>query len=128
MYNLQSGIHRQRFPVKPTAAQAQRLKEAQSSETQLNGTPRKYSRGEGRRNQAVTGVVVDSLNKTLVSCGADGKVKFWDFSKGLLLHELDWSLTSIRAMRFHRSSDLIALSCDDGSIRVVDIETRKLVR
>jgi U3 small nucleolar RNA-associated protein 21 len=76
----------------------------------------------------VTGIIVDNLNKTVVSCGADGKVKFWDFSKGLLLHELDWSLTSLHGIRFHGASDLVAMSCDDGSIRVVDIETRKLVR
>ncbi len=37
-------------------------------------------------------------------------------------------MTKIRHLRYHRNSDLIALSCDDGSIRVVDIETKKLVR
>jgi U3 small nucleolar RNA-associated protein 21 len=37
-------------------------------------------------------------------------------------------MTSITGMRYHRASDLIALSCDDSSIRVVDIETKKLIR
>lgn len=37
-------------------------------------------------------------------------------------------MTKIVDMRYHRNSDLIALSCDDGSIRVVDIETKKLIR
>ena len=37
-------------------------------------------------------------------------------------------MTKIVNLRYHRGSDLIALSCDDGSIRVVDIETRKLIR
>jgi U3 small nucleolar RNA-associated protein 21 len=37
-------------------------------------------------------------------------------------------MTKILGLRYHRSSDLIALSCDDGSIRVVDIETKKLIR
>jgi U3 small nucleolar RNA-associated protein 21 len=94
----------------------------------ISGKPKYFARGEGKHSKPVTGIVVDSLNKTVISCGDDGKVKFWDFSKGLLLQELDWSLTSIRGMRYHRPSDLIAMSCDDGSIRVVDTETRKLVR
>jgi U3 small nucleolar RNA-associated protein 21 len=37
-------------------------------------------------------------------------------------------MTKILGMRYHRNSDLIALSCDDGSIRVVDITTKKLIR
>jgi U3 small nucleolar RNA-associated protein 21 len=37
-------------------------------------------------------------------------------------------MIKILGLRHHRNSDLIALRCDDGSIRVVDIETRKLVR
>lgn len=37
-------------------------------------------------------------------------------------------MTKILALRYHRHSDLIALSCDDGSIRVLDIVTRKLIR
>ena len=131
MFNLQSGIHRQRFPPRLTPIQAKRLKAEQaesSSHSDLFGQPKKFARGEGKHTGAVTGIVVDSLNKIVISCGEDGKVKFWDFAKGLLLQELDWSLTSIRGMRYHRASDLIAMSCDDGSIRVVDSETRKLVR
>jgi U3 small nucleolar RNA-associated protein 21 len=131
MYNLQSGIHRQRYPAKLTTAQAQRAKletAIGSLNSELPEEQRKFNRGEGKHTKAVTGIIVDNLNRTVVSCGADGKVKFWDFAKGLLLHELDWSLTSLNGIRFHRTSDLIAISCDDGSIRVVDIETRKLVR
>jgi U3 small nucleolar RNA-associated protein 21 len=37
-------------------------------------------------------------------------------------------MTKILGLRYHPNSDLIALSCDDGSIRVLDIETKKLVR
>jgi U3 small nucleolar RNA-associated protein 21 len=47
----------------------------------------------------------------------------------VLLHEIDWyPMTKILGLRYHRNSDLIALSCDDGSIRVLDIETKKLIR
>lgn len=37
-------------------------------------------------------------------------------------------MTKILSLRHHGNSDLIALSCDDGSIRVVDMETKKLIR
>lgn len=37
-------------------------------------------------------------------------------------------MTKILGLRYHNNSDLVALQCDDGSIRVVDIETKKLVR
>ncbi|KAF2501234.1 WD repeat-containing protein 36 [Lophium mytilinum] len=133
MFNLQSGIHRQRFPARLTPIQAKRLRmeqlEAEDSLFPMESGPKKFARGQGKHTKAVTGIVVDSLNRIAISCGADGKVKFWDFKSGLLLHEIDWyPMTSIISMRYHRPSDLIALSCDDGSIRVVDIETRKLVR
>ncbi|OCL13026.1 Utp21-domain-containing protein [Glonium stellatum] len=134
MFNLQSGIHRQRFPARLTPNQAKRLKIQQEEAEDMAldaalGGPKKYAKGQGRHTKAVTGIVVDSLNRTVISSGADGKVKFWEFSTGLLLHEIDWyPMTSVTGMRYHRASDLIALSCDDSSIRVVDIETKKLVR
>ncbi len=73
--------------------------------------------------------MVDSLNRILVSCGLDGKIKFWEFSTGSLQHEIDWhSFAAITGFHHYRSSDLIALSCDDLAIRVVDTETKNLVR
>lgn len=48
---------------------------------------------------------------------------------GVLQHEVDWyPMTKILGLRYYNNSDLVAMSCDDGSIRVVDIETKKLVR
>ena len=45
------------------------------------------------------------------------------------MDEIDWfSFTSITGLRCHRSSDLVALSCGDFKIRVVDIETKKVIR
>lgn len=37
-------------------------------------------------------------------------------------------MTKPLGLRYHRASDLVALNCDDGSIRVIDIETKKLIR
>lgn len=132
-FNLQSGIQRQKFPSSLTPGQARKLKMSQTagsdaSAVGLDGT-RKYALGEGRHKRAVTGLMVDGLNKTLISCGLDGMIKFWDFQIGLLQNEIDWfPMTSIIASQYHRPSDLVALSCDDLSIRVVDAETKKLVR
>ncbi len=132
-FNLQSGIQRQKFPSSLTPGQARKLRLSHAagddaSAIGLDGT-RKYALGEGRHKRAVTGLMVDGLNKTLISCGLDGKIKFWDFQSGLLENEIDWfPMTSIIASQHHRPSDLVALSCDDLSIRVVDTETRKLVR
>ncbi|KAF2424905.1 WD-repeat protein-like protein [Tothia fuscella] len=131
MFNLQSGIHRQRFPARLTKKQADRLRAQQAEATLIPAdlsTKSTFSKGLGKHTKAVTGLQVDNLNQTLISCSLDGKVKFWDFHTGLLLHELDWSLTSITGMHFHRPSDLIALSCGDAVIRLVDISTKKLVR
>ncbi|OJD39747.1 wd domain-containing protein [Diplodia corticola] len=132
MFNLQSGIHRQRFPARLTPQQAKRLKLQQLEEEEsmeVEAKPKKFARGQGKHTKAVTGIAVDSLNRTVVSCGDDGKVKFWDFSNGQLLHEIDWyPMVTINSLRYHSSSDLIAFACSDSSIRVVDIETKKLVR
>lgn len=133
MFNLQSGIHRQRFPSPLAPAQARKLKIVQAHAANDTETARKGDRefnpGEGKHTRDVTGIMVDSINQTVISCSLDGKIKFWDFQTGLLRHELDWNpMTAITACRYHSASDLLVLGCDDLSIRVVDIETRKLVR
>ena len=130
-FNLQSGIHRQKFPSSLTPAQARKLKVTQASadgNPSVNGV-RKYALGEGRHKKAVTGLMVDGMNRTLISCGMDGKIKFWDFLTGCLQDEIDWfPMTAVLSSQYYRPSDLIALSCDDLAIRVVDTETKKLVR
>lgn len=124
-YNLQSGLHRQRFPAKLTPAEARKLKIAQ-----IEGlSTRKFPAGMGRHTRAVTGIIVDSLNRNIISCSMDGRIKFWDFKTGALVDEIDWYPSSgIIAMKHHASTDLIALACDDLSIRVVDIVTKKTIR
>ncbi|KAF2133259.1 Utp21-domain-containing protein [Dothidotthia symphoricarpi CBS 119687] len=133
MYNLQSGQHRRRFPARLTPAEAKKYKllqlQAEEDFGGDTGASKKFGRGEGKHKGAVTGLTVDGLNRTVISCSDDGKVKFWDFTTGSLLHEIDWyPMTKILSLRYHRNSDLIALSCDDGSVRVLDIETKKLIR
>ena len=131
MYNMQSGIHRQRYPARLTPMQAKqlRLDVVKHGLIEDDSGSKRFYRGQGKHASAVVGLAIDNLNKTVVSAGADGKVKFWDFSTGLLAHEINWSTaTGVAAMRFHRGSDLAAFSCTDGCIRVADISTHKLIR
>ncbi|KAI4132120.1 MAG: hypothetical protein LQ338_000874 [Usnochroma carphineum] len=128
MFNLQSGILRQRFPAPLNPSQAKKLK-VQPHTEQPSATTSRFGPGEGKHKKAVRGLMVDPLNRTIISCGLDGKIKFWDFHTGMLKDEIDWSsITTITAARYYKASDLVALSCDDLAIRIIDIETKKLVR
>ncbi|PHH54131.1 U3 small nucleolar RNA-associated protein 21 -like protein [Ceratocystis fimbriata CBS 114723] len=135
MYNLQSGQYRQRFPSKLTPAQARQLKMQQLRQadsvvqfsTKLASTA--FPPGTGKHTKAVTGIVVDSLNKHIISCSLDGTVKFWDFLTGNLLYQIDWTKSvEVTACRYHAANDLLAVSCSDNSIRVIDLETRRTIR
>jgi len=132
MYNLQSGLHRQRYPAKLSPAQARKIKmQALQTTGSASDPPRAtpFPPGLGKHKKAVTGMVVDSLNRNVISCSLDGRIKFWDFNTGALVDELDWHpLASITGMRYHPSNDLIALSCDDLSLRIVDIATKRTIR
>ncbi|KAG0135859.1 hypothetical protein HOY82DRAFT_498741 [Tuber indicum] len=122
MYNIQSGIKRRQFPEPVSAAVAKRLKNS-------TGPAKLGMAGIGKHTKAVTGIVVDSLNRVVISTSLDGEVKFWDFNTGIIVHEIHWSNSgAITKAKLHRHSDLLAVCCDDLCIRVVDIETRKTVR
>jgi U3 small nucleolar RNA-associated protein 21 len=80
MYNLQSGQLRRRFPARLTPVEAKKYKLQQlQAEESMFGTDmdstRKFSKGEGKHKGAVTGLAVDGMNRTLISCSDDGKVK-----------------------------------------------------
>ena len=55
--------------------------------------------------------------------------QFWDSVSGLLVDELNWHpMSAITGLRYNSASGLVAFSCDDLSIRVLDLETKKVVR
>ncbi|PHH77148.1 hypothetical protein CDD82_3649 [Ophiocordyceps australis] len=135
MYNLQSGSVRHGFPSRLTPSQARQVAQLQLRQAddvsllQSKTATGKFAPGTGKHCKAVTGIVVDSMNKHLVTCGLDGKVKFWDFLTGTLLEQLDWSpMTSPILCRYQASSNLVAFACDDMSIRIVDMDTKKTIR
>jgi U3 small nucleolar RNA-associated protein 21 len=97
-YNMQSGLHR-----------------------------KTYKSAENPHTKAISGLLVDALNKTLLSVSLDGQVKTWDFHKATLLNTVNLGI-GITSLQAHHSSDLVALSCDDFCVRIFDVETQKVVR
>jgi U3 small nucleolar RNA-associated protein 21 len=80
MYNLQSGQHRQRFPSRLTPVEAKKLKLQQLQDEddpfgEAAQGPPKFFKGQGRHKGAVTGLAVDGLNRVVISCSDDGKLK-----------------------------------------------------
>ncbi|GKZ39454.1 hypothetical protein AbraIFM66950_000334 [Aspergillus brasiliensis] len=119
MFNMQSGLYRQSFPAK---SPKDYLKQ------KPNCSPISESH-DTKHTKAVTGLMIDGLNRTVISCGLDGKVKFWDLVSGRLVDQLDWyPMTAIIGLRSNHTNELVAFSCDDLSIRVVDVETKKVIR
>ena len=122
MFNLQSGIHRQRYPPKISVATAKRLKEQHLLTGEENSKSAKGHTG------TVTGIVVDNLNQNVLSCSLDGTVIFWDFLTGRLINRIQLDAAAPTAMKYNPTSGLVSLACDDFCIRVLDIETKRIVR
>lgn len=77
--------------------------------------------------QSVTGIAIDSLNRMLITTSLDGQVRFYNFKTGKLEHRIKLG-SSATEMNLHLGSDLLAISLDNLSIVVIDIQTKKTVR
>ncbi|KAG7195828.1 uncharacterized protein KQ657_002213 [Scheffersomyces spartinae] len=77
--------------------------------------------------KAVTGIAIDGMNRSMVSCGLDGIIGFYNFSEHKYLAKLQLE-APITSMIYQKSSDLIACALDDLSIVVVDVISQKVVR
>ena len=98
-FNIQSGIHR--------------------------GT---YKHGERPAHKhPVRGVLTDSLNQQTVSADSKGIIKFWRFKGGQLLGKLMLE-SDLNSVRLNRESGLMAAAMENFSVRVVDIDSREVVR
>ncbi|CAG8441205.1 6972_t:CDS:10 [Diversispora eburnea] len=92
-----------------------------------SGIHRKTFAGDGKHVKAISGLAGDSLNRILISSSLDGTVKIWDFNSAKLLHTIN-VISPITILKFHTMNDLLAIATDDLGIRVIDVETRKIVR
>ncbi|KKY27069.1 putative snorna binding protein [Phaeomoniella chlamydospora] len=123
MFNLQSGMHRQRFPprLNPNEVKQQRLKALQDGHDDITSS--------AAHDRELTGVAVDNLNEHVISCGLDGAVKIWDFKTGKLIGHIKMPYSaSITALKYNSIAGLVSVSCDDFCVRLVDVETRRIVR
>lgn len=121
MFNLQSGVDRQRFPPRLKPSQAKELKANPDEADSVLAARRGHT-------STITGIVVDNLNQTVISSSLDGSLIFWSFTTGLPVHRLRLPNTSALTLRYSPSSSLLALSCDDLCIRVLDVPSRRIVR
>lgn len=128
-FNLQSGRRLQRYPCRLTKVQAKKVKLQMQlvAEGPASQSPNTYPRGLGKHKKAVTGLVVDQVSQTVISCSLDGKIKFWNLQRGELVYEHASDL-GFTGLKYLASNDLIAVSCTDSSIQVLDTATKKLIR
>ena len=76
---------------------------------------------------AVCGVAADAINSIVISADGDGRIIWWDFASHAPLHVLRLS-SGVHALTLQRESGLAAVSCEDFSVRIIDVATRRLVR
>ncbi|KWU42006.1 putative WD-repeat protein [Rhodotorula sp. JG-1b] len=102
LFNMQSGMKRKTFKV-PNAG--------------INDL----------RGRHVTGIAVDALNRNVVVSNLKGAIHFFDFQTMKLISTLAVN-ASVTAILLQRDNGLLAVTCDDLVLRIVDIETRRTVR
>lgn len=110
MWNMQSGILRKSFSVGPPPAEV-------------------VNRGFGSKKgeRVIIGLASDVLDRVLVACTLDGTLNFFDFHTTALEHVLVLP-SSASQILLQRDSNLLGVLCDDLIVRIVDIETHRIVR
>lgn len=86
-----------------------------------------YGTEENRHKLPIVSIHTDVCNRIVVTTSLDGSIKFWKFASGELLHDLDCG-SPISLSLLHKDTNLLAIALDDLTIKVIDIETFKIVR
>ncbi|PWN53109.1 WD40 repeat-like protein [Violaceomyces palustris] len=123
VYNMQSLMHRKTLDTRPIVV----TKQASSSSSSSKGNSKKEKTWRGK-GSPVTGICTDSVNRLCVVSTLDGKLHYFDFSTATALQEAQRFDHGISSIQLQRDSNLLAINCDDLTIRLVDLETRKVVR
>lgn len=132
-FNLQSGLPRGVFPLRASSSveegvvKSGRLTLKGYSASAGSSSTRTSSHQDQPHTGSVTGVVLDALNRTLISSSLDRTLKFWDFHTHALLATVQVG-SAVSHMALHRDANFILVCCDDQIVRVYDIPTRRLVR
>ncbi|KAJ2780940.1 rRNA-processing protein utp21 [Coemansia interrupta] len=77
--------------------------------------------------KSVTGVHADACNHHVYSASLDGTLRVWDFGTGTQVHCVQLQATPSRTV-MHGEGGLVACACDDATVRVVDVESFRVVR
>ncbi|KAF8643908.1 hypothetical protein AX16_008924 [Volvariella volvacea WC 439] len=112
MWNMQSGIQRKTFDLGlPPSEVANRIPGFDKES----------------KHRSVVGLASDALNRVVIAATLDGTLNFFDFHTATLDHTLILPSTAVSIL-LHRDSGLLAIICDDLVVRIVDIETKRIVR
>jgi len=80
-------------------------------------------------NEAVVGIAIDSVNKTMVTAGADSKLVLWSFTSHMPHKKSPIMLPSPATKICHvRDSDLAAIALADFGVVVFDCSSLSIVR
>ncbi|KAF8626613.1 hypothetical protein AX15_004783 [Amanita polypyramis BW_CC] len=112
MWNMQSGFKRRSFDVGPCPPETRNYA---------------HSSGSKKRERSITGLATDALNRVLIASTLDGTINFFDFQTTKLEHSVVLP-SAVVSILLHSDSGLLAVICDDMIVRIIDIETRKIVR
>ncbi|OQR88110.1 hypothetical protein ACHHYP_07540 [Achlya hypogyna] len=123
-YNLQSGERRGSFPTAATPKAALIRALTLPGATYKNAPDLSLA---DKHTGAVTGVVVDARNGLVISSSMDHTLKFWDFNSHALVATVDLGCP-VTHLSLHKDNNLVVAAGDDFVLRVLDIQTRKLVR
>lgn len=124
VYNMQSYAHRRTFDTRPVDP----MGETKAREFPAGSKKAAAAANARVKGSAVTGVATDALNRFVVVSTMDGKLSWFDFTTTALLHRMTISTGGISAIQLHRDSNLLLVISDDLVLRLVDVETRKVVR
>jgi len=90
---------------------------------------RKAIIGRASHSEAVVGIAIDSLNKTVVTAGADSKLVLWNFTTHMPHKKSPIMLPSPATKLTHvRDSDLAAIAMNDFGVAVFDCSSLTIVR
>lgn len=73
--------------------------------------------------KAIFSIAYADRNRLLIIGDADGNLSVWNTSKWKQMLYLPFDCGKIRDISFNENEDNVALACQDGTIRILDLET-----
>lgn len=86
-----------------------------------------WRRSTNAHSRPITSILPDRSNRSFTTTSLDGQIKVIDFNSFKEIASIDVGVPVSHAVSHHDTS-LVAVAGDDSIIRIVDIETNKVVR